>query len=93
VCGLLVGEPIKGEMLFRGTVEFVVSGALLAELAGSSLARLTSPFVDLTRRRGVTWLEVQYNEITGGRLRAPVLRRIITENRRFLQPPARLRRR
>jgi ATP-dependent DNA ligase len=72
VRGLLVGEPVDGELLFRGTVEFGVSRALLAELAGSSLARPTSPFVDLSRRRGVTWLEpeiaveIQYNDITGG---------------------------
>jgi hypothetical protein len=40
--------------------------------------------VDLKRRRGVTWLEpkvaveVQYNDPTGGKLRAPVLRGIVT---------------
>jgi len=78
--GLLVGERDGELLLFRGTVEFGVSSALLAELAGSPLARPTSPFTDLPRCRGVTWLEptigveVQYNEMTGGRLRAPVLR-------------------
>ena len=45
-------------------------------LAASPLARSTSPFANLPRRRGVTWLEptiaveIQYNDITGGRLRA-----------------------
>ena len=54
--------------------------ALLAELAASPLARPASPFKDLPRRRGVTWLEptvaveLQYNDMTGGRLRARVLR-------------------
>ena len=78
--GLLVGERGGNGLVFRGTVEFGVSGAFLAELAGSPLVRPTSPFVDLPRRRNVTWLdpklavEVQYNDLTGGRLRAPVLR-------------------
>jgi bifunctional non-homologous end joining protein LigD len=81
VRGLLVGELVAGELTYRGTVDFGVSGAMLRELAGSPLARSPSPFVDLVHRRGVTWLEprvaveVQYNEMTGGRLRAPVLRR------------------
>ena len=54
-------------LLFRGTVEFGVSSALLGELAVSPLARSTSPFADVPRRRGVTWLEpsiaveIQYN--------------------------------
>src|SRR5262245_28684730 len=79
---LSVGERQGDDLLFRGTVEFCVSSALLTEIAGSPLARPTSPFADLSRRRGVTWLEptiavdLQYNELTGGRLRAPVLRRI-----------------
>jgi hypothetical protein len=52
----------------------------MTELATSPLVRRTSPFVDLKTRRGATWLEprltveVQYNDLTGGRLRAPVLR-------------------
>src|SRR5262249_24847803 len=80
VRGLLVGERDGERLVFRGTVEFGVSSALLTELAASPLARPTSPFADLPRRRGVTWLEptiaveLQYNELTGGRLRAPVLR-------------------
>jgi bifunctional non-homologous end joining protein LigD len=81
VRGLLVGELIAGELVYRGTVELGVSGAMLREQAGSPLTRATSPFIDLVRRRGVTWLEprvtveVQYN-LTGGRLQAAVLRRI-----------------
>ena len=80
--GLLAGEFVAVELRDRGTGEFGVSSLLLGELAGSPLARAVSPFVDLTRRRGVTWLdprvtaEVQYNEMTGGRLRAPILRKI-----------------
>ena len=80
VQGLLVGELVAGQLVFRGTVEFGVSTALLTELAGSPLVRPASPFADLTRRRGVRWLEpkltveVQYNDLTGRRLRAPVLR-------------------
>jgi bifunctional non-homologous end joining protein LigD len=79
VRGLLVGELVAGELLYRGTVEFGVSSAMLKELAASPLVRPTPPFIDLKRRRGVIWLEptvaveVQYNGLTGGRLRAPVL--------------------
>jgi bifunctional non-homologous end joining protein LigD len=83
VRGLLVGELVAGELVYRGTVEWGVSGAMLEQLATSPLMRATSPFADVARRRGVTWLEprlrveVQYNEMTGGRLRAPVLRRLV----------------
>jgi hypothetical protein len=47
------------------------------------LARATSPFADLTRARGVTWLEPEllaaatYSEIMDGRLRDPVFRGLI----------------
>jgi bifunctional non-homologous end joining protein LigD len=80
VRGLLVGEHAVDGLVFRGTVEFGVSSAVLTELAASPLAMPTSSFIDLPRRRGVVWLEpsisveVQYNEMTGGRLRAPILR-------------------
>jgi hypothetical protein len=57
VRGLLVGELVAGELLYRGTVEFGVSSAMLKELAASPLVRPTSPFVDLVRRRSVTWLD------------------------------------
>jgi hypothetical protein len=49
-------------------------------LGEGPLARPTSPFADLPRRHGVTWLaptiavELQYKQMTAGRLRAPVLR-------------------
>jgi hypothetical protein len=65
---------------------------MLKELAASPLVQPTSPFVDLKRRRGVTWLEpkvaveVQYNDLTGGRLRAPVLRAIVTLRGRASHP-------
>ena len=73
-----------------GSVEFGVSSALLAELAASPLASQTSPFVDLPRRRGVTWLAPTigvgpaYAEMTGARLCAPVLRRFTEQTRASL---------
>jgi hypothetical protein len=51
----------------------------------SALARSTSPFADLARRKETVWLEpvleaeVSYGQIVGGQLRAPVLRRFVTE--------------
>ena len=57
VRGLLVGEREGDGLLFRGTVEFGVSSALLGELAASPPTRATSPVADVPRRRGVTWLE------------------------------------
>jgi hypothetical protein len=81
--GCLVGEPVDEELVvFRGTVEFA-SRSAPREFAGSPLARPMSPFADLRHRRGVTWLkprvamEIQYDDLTRGRLRAPVLRQVI----------------
>lgn len=50
----------------------VSGGAMLRELEASPILRATAPFVDLARRRGVTWLEsrlaveLSYAEVAGG---------------------------
>jgi bifunctional non-homologous end joining protein LigD len=82
VTGLLVGQRLRGRLLYRGTVEWGLFRQVVAELVGTveGLVRSTSPFADLSRAPDVTWLaprlvaEVSYSEIMDQRLRDPVLR-------------------
>jgi hypothetical protein len=71
-------------LLYRGTVEWGLRRQVVAELVGTveGLVRSTSPFADLTRAPGVTWLaprllaEGSYSELMEDRLRDPVLREL-----------------
>ena len=82
VTGLLVGQRERGQLLYRGTVEWGLFRQVVTQLVASveGLVRPTSPFADLKRAPSVTWLEsrllaeVSYSEIMEDRLRAPVLR-------------------
>ncbi len=77
----------KDSLLYRGFVGLGLSRGALETLRTDAqpLARSTSPFADLTRRRETIWLEpvleaeVSSGRIVGGQLRKPVLRRFITE--------------
>ena len=84
--GVLVGERVAGELIYRGIVEWGFPGWSVTDLLVRSkpLVRETSPFTDKTARRGVVWLEpelqteVGYAEVMQGRLRAPVFRRVVS---------------
>jgi len=85
--GVLVGEWEGKRLLYRGFVDLGLSRGALEALRTDTqpLARSTSPFADLSRRRETVWLEpileveVSYGQIVGGQLRAPVLRRFVTK--------------
>jgi bifunctional non-homologous end joining protein LigD len=82
VTGLLVGQRERGQLLYRGTVEWGLFRQVVTQLMASveGLVRSTSPFADLKRAPSVTWLEprlvaeVSYSELMEDRLRDPVLR-------------------
>jgi len=52
--GVLVGERVAGELVYRGTVELGFTGWAVTDLLVRSkpLVRETSPFTDKTARRG-----------------------------------------
>ncbi len=95
--GVLVGQRVGGELRHRGTVEWGFTGWTVTDLLVRSklLVRATSPFADKSARHGVVWLEprlafeVSYAEVTQGRLRAPVVRRLVTPARRLVPYPGR----
>ena len=80
--GVLVGQRQARALRFLGTVEMGYSRTSVSALMEGAvgLVRASSPFVDSTRRRGVTWVtptlkaEVTFAEIVAGRLRAAVWR-------------------
>jgi bifunctional non-homologous end joining protein LigD len=84
--GVLVGEWDGRRLLYRGFVDLGLSRGALDTLRTDAqpIARPTSPFADLSRRRETVWLEpeleaeVSYGRIVGGQLRDPVLRRFVT---------------
>jgi bifunctional non-homologous end joining protein LigD len=84
VTGLLVGQRERGQLLYRGTVEWGLFRQVVTELVASveGLVRPTSPFADLEHAPSVTWLEprlvaeVSYSELMEDRLRDPVLREL-----------------
>jgi bifunctional non-homologous end joining protein LigD len=59
VTGLLVGQRVRGQLLYRGTVEWGLFRQVVTQLVASveGLVRPTSPFADLRRAPEVTWLE------------------------------------
>ena len=71
----------------KGFVDLGLSRSALEALGTEAqpLARPTSPFADVSRRKDTMWLEplleaeVSYGRIVGGQLREPVLRRFVTE--------------
>jgi ATP dependent DNA ligase-like protein len=79
---LLVGERTGDQLRYCGTVEFGVGRKLIAALLGHVPARDSSPFANISRWYGATWLEpvvqaeITYAEVMQGRLRDPVLRRV-----------------
>ena len=83
--GVLVGERVAGELVYRGVVEWGFTGWSVTDLLVRSkpLVREKSPFADKTARRGVVWLEpeleadISYSEVMQCRLRAPVFRRLV----------------
>jgi len=85
--GVLVGEWNGDRLVYRGFVDLGLSRGALDALRTTAqpLARPTSPFADLQRRKDTVWLEpvleavVSYGRIVGGQLREPVLRPFITE--------------
>ena len=85
--GVLVGEWDGERLLYRGFVDLGLSRSALEALGTTAqpLARPTSPFADVSRRKDTMWLEplleaeVSYGRIVGGQLREPVLRRFVTE--------------
>lgn len=87
--GLLVGELVAGELFYRGTGEWGFTGWAIVDLLVRSkpLVRATSPFADKTARHGVIWLEplltaeISYAEVMLGRLRGPVFRRLLGQER------------
>ena len=84
VTGLLVGQRVRGRLLYRGTVEWGLFRQVVTELVASveGLVRATSPFADLKRAPEVTWLaprlvaEVSYSELMEDRLHDPMLREL-----------------
>jgi ATP-dependent DNA ligase len=56
VTGLLVGQPERGRLLYRGTVEWGLFRQVVTQLVASveGLVRSTSPFADLKRAPQVT---------------------------------------
>jgi len=85
--GVLVGAWEGDRFLYRGFVDLGLSRAALDALRTTAqpLARATSPFADLPRRRETVWLEpvleaeVSYGRIVGGQLREPALGGVVTE--------------
>jgi hypothetical protein len=77
--GVLVGEEIDGQLVYRGVVEwgFRAPDVLALLEHARRWNRPSAPFVDSPRTRSVTWVEprleaeVSYAEIVAGRLRAP----------------------
>jgi ATP dependent DNA ligase C terminal region len=82
-------------LLYRDFVGPGLSQGALDALrtAAQPLARPTSPFADLLRRKETMWLEpvleaeVSYGRIVGGKLREPGLRRFVTEPTPTRSPP------
>jgi bifunctional non-homologous end joining protein LigD len=80
--GVLVGERVGRRLVYRGTVEWGVGRATVAELLEQCPVAKASPFREPPKSRRVTWLEpraritVTYNELMEGRLRDPVFRGI-----------------
>lgn len=78
--GLLVGEGVGRRLVYRGTVEWGVGRATIAELFDRCPVAKVSPFDDPPKARRVTWLNpraritVTYNELMEGRLRDPAFR-------------------
>jgi bifunctional non-homologous end joining protein LigD len=89
VGSLLVGAYEENGLRFVGEVEFGLTPVLRAELARlfEPLVAPASPFVNLQRKRGATWLaprlvfEVTFQEWLEGCLRHPCLRRVAVERR------------
>ena len=76
--GVLVGERVGDELLYRGIVEWGFKASDVLELLREARTPLrTSPFVDAPRMRSAVWIEprlyaeISYAEIVDGRLRAP----------------------
>jgi bifunctional non-homologous end joining protein LigD len=84
VTGLLVGQCVRGQLLYRGTVGWGLFRQVVTQLVAGveGLVQPTSPFADLTTAPEVTWLaprlvaEVSYSELMEDRLRDPVLRQL-----------------
>ena len=99
--GVLVGEWDGERLLYRGFVDLGLSRGALQTLSTTAkpLARSTSPFVDLARRKDTVWLEpvleaeISYGQIVGGQLRVPVLRQFLTEEASARSPHRPFRRR
>jgi bifunctional non-homologous end joining protein LigD len=81
--GLLVGERVGRNLVYRGVVEWGVRRALIAELLERARVVRRSPFHDGPDTRLAVWLEprvkveLAYNEMMEGRVRDPVLRAVL----------------
>ena len=83
--GVLVGEMVDGDLIYRGVVEWGFKAhdvlRLLAHAKDSSHG--VSPFADLKTARNVIWMEpklrpgISYAEMMSGKLRAPSWRRLV----------------
>jgi hypothetical protein len=81
----LVGRREKGAVRYLGTARWGVRRDELRTLlsAATGMARRTSPFANLPRRPGALWLEprlaveVTHAGLVRGKLRDPVLRRVV----------------